>query len=494
MGKKHETHKMHKKFAPKIVARVFALLLLLAGVFPTAGWGAGHAIAVFEPGDSETAFKMAQGSTGVREEFVFERISRATGRKWAYMTSTSRTDEELVAAIKSSADGVDAQMIRERWAFREPNDPFYQNGQLWGIERVKAPGAWDVRTDSSSAYVAVLDMGIDTTHPDLAANVATQYNYNAFTGGSAVDPGDHATHVAGVIAAVGNNNTGVVGINWKASLISMQILDSHTGRGSTLEEALAIERVLELKQQGVNIVAVNMSLGGYQSEADYLQSIEHAAIYALREAGILVLAAAGNEGFDLNSNIRADEVEKRTGVSLGYPAATLVKSYPACDTLDNVIAVAASNKQDGIASFHSYSSNYGSKYVSIAAPGVDILSTISTMHGYLSYQGTSMATPFVSGAAVLAASQFPNESYLVRRKRILEAASQPAGLGGKVEQSRLLNVAAALAAPSPTPDPDPDPDPDPQPVSSGSGGCNATGANLFAFSMALVAAYRKCKK
>lgn len=230
--------------------------------------------------------------------------------------------------------------------------------------------AWDVQTGSADVVVAVIDTGVDYTHPDLNDNMWINPGeiagdgidndgngyiddiYGIDTGNGDSDPMDyhgHGSHVAGIAAAEGNNGEGVSGINWNAGIMAIKGFDESEGVMYTDAEVEAIDYIIAMKNSGVNIVAVNASYG-YTGEPD---EAERAAIEALGNAGILFVAAAGNDGADNDSN---------------YPADT---HYPSSYDLDNIISVAASMVNDELALF----SSYGAVTVDLAAPGGAVLST-----------------------------------------------------------------------------------------------------------------------
>ena len=256
------------------------------------------------------------------------------------------------------------------------NDP--QAGNLWGMTKIDAQDAWGISTGSKSVVVAVIDTGVDYTHPDLAANIWTNpnagkdgfvgdvhgYNFVANTG-DCMDDNGHGTHVSGTIAAVGNNGLGVAGVTWSTSIMALKFLNSQ-GQGYLSDAVRAINyATMERTTYGVNVRVINASWGGGSFSAA-MQS----AIQAAGNAGILFVAAAGNSAS--NNDV--------------------TPQYPANYRLPNVISVAASDQNDNLA----YFSCYGATTVDIAAPGVSIYSTLpGNRYGALS--GTSMATPQVSG-------------------------------------------------------------------------------------------------
>jgi subtilisin family serine protease len=354
-----------------------------------------------------------------------------------------------------------------------PNDPSF--GRLWGLDNngqsgglagadIDATRAWDVTTGSRSVVVAVIDTGVDYRHTDLAANVwrnpgevagnGVDDDRNGFIDdvhgwdfangdGDPLDDEGHGTHVAGTIGAVGNNGVGVTGVNWAVSIMALKFLGSD-GSGSTSDAIAAINYATRMRRDfGVNVVATNNSWGGGGSSAALRRAIQ-----AGGDAGILFVAAAGNEG--VNNDV--------------------TPSYPANDTSTAVIAVAATDRSNRLASF----SNYGATSVDIAAPGAAIYSTVPG-NAYESYSGTSMATPHVTGAVALLAAANPQASAAAIRAAILSSARPVADLAGKVATGGMLDVAAALTAlgtgtppaepePAPTPDPPPTPTPAPTPA------------------------------
>lgn len=248
------------------------------------------------------------------------------------------------------------------------NDPMYSS--LWGLMRIDAPKAWGQSVGSNTgALVAVIDTGIDYTHPDLKTNVPTK-GFSAITGKpDGMDDNSHGSHVAGTIGAVGNNSVGVVGVNQKANLVASKFLDAQ-GSGTSVGAIRAVDWAVA---QGARVL--NNSWGGGGPSKALERAVKRAC-----DANAVFVAAAGNEN---NDNDR-------------YP------SYPASYKLPCVVSVAATGQNDEFASF----SNFGKKTVHVAAPGVGILSTIPGGR-YDTYSGTSMATPHVSGALALLLTKNP---------------------------------------------------------------------------------------
>jgi len=238
-----------------------------------------------------------------------------------------------------------------------PNDPYFENKQF-GLQNINAPKGWDYSIGSSLVTIAILDSGVDLTHPDLAEKIVPGYD---FVNKDSIPQDDfgHGTHVAGIAAAVTNNNFGVAGVSWEARIMPLKVLDS-TGSGYSSDSAQAI---IWAADHGAKVI--NMSFGTISPSSAMLDAINYA--YSM---GVTMVAASGNEGIN----------------GILFPA-----------KYNHVIAVGATDITNNRGSF----SNYGSE-LDLVAPGVNIYSTI--MSGGIGLKtGTSMATPFVSGLAALLA-------------------------------------------------------------------------------------------
>lgn len=275
----------------------------------------------------------------------------------------------------------------------------------WGLFKIKAASrteesGWDIVKGDPEVKIAILDTGIDVDHEDLSAKVLRWVNFTRSRTDD--DLYGHGTHVAGIAAAVTNNNLGIAGVGYNSSLVSVKVLDDR-GRGYYSWIANGIKWAAD---NGVKVI--NLSLGGY----GYSRVLEEAVDYAWNK-GVVLAAAAGNDN-------------------------SMSKLYPCA--YEKVICVAATDSDDNKASF----SNYGSSWVDVTAPGVDIFSTFPN-HYYrigkgLSYgygSGTSMAAPFVSGFAALVWTTSYGENNLKVRERIEEKADRIAGSGLYWEKGRI---------------------------------------------------------
>ncbi|MCK5922761.1 MAG: S8 family serine peptidase, partial [Methylococcales bacterium] len=297
---------------------------------------------------------------------------------------------------------------------------------------IDAPEAWNTATGTADIVVAVIDTGIDYTHPDLINNVWVNpgeiagngidddangyiddvYGVNAIThSGNPMDDNGHGTHVSGTIGGEGNNSQGVAGVNWDVSVMGVKFLDA-SGNGSTVDAIKALEYVLTMKQAGVNIRVTNHSWGGGGPSVALKNAFE-----AVGNAGILNAAAAGNGNYDNDAN----------------------PNYPSSYDLDTIISVGATDHNDNRSSF----SQWGATSVDLGAPGSNILSTVPG-NGYSSYNGTSMATPHVAGAAALLASQFPAMTATGIKARLVSTVDVKSQLHGLWGSNGRLNIANAL--------------------------------------------------
>jgi subtilisin family serine protease/fibronectin type 3 domain-containing protein len=333
-----------------------------------------------------------------------------------------------------------------------PNDPRF--GEIWAFENtgqtggavdadIDAPRAWDVTHGSGSTIVAVIDTGVDYNHPDLRDNmwingdeiagdgidndgngyVDDVYGYDFINrDGDPMDDQGHGTHIAGTIGAKGDNGIGVAGINWDVQIMALKFI----GIDGWGDGADAIEAIYYALANGATIT--NASWGG----DSYSQAL-YDAIAAARDANHVFVAAAGNGNM--------------LGVGQNNDAALY---YPASYDLDNIVAVAAVDHTDALASF----SNYGATQVDLAAPGVNILST-TRGGGYGLNTGTSMAAPHATGVLALVQDLHPDWTYGEVINQVLDSVDPLPELYGITVTGGRLNAAAAVGNPEPDPPPPP---------------------------------------
>lgn len=297
-----------------------------------------------------------------------------------------------------------------------PNDPMFP--QLWGLTNIMAPTAWDRIRETPDVVVAVVDTGIDFSHPDLVENLWTgpqgEHGYVATNGvvlPGGIDDHGHGTHVAGTIGAVGNNGVGVVGLAWKTKIMAMKVL--HHGSGSSVDIVNGYEKLVELKESGVPVLVSNHSYGGSGSDPFMEDGFK-----LLADADIFAAVAAGNSNTDIDQR----------------------PFHPASFPFNNMVVATASDIAGEKAGF----SSFGILGTDIAAPGVSILSTTRS-NTYSLFSGTSMAAPHVAGLATLLRQQAPHLS----ASRIRDVILHPASYDVSPEfyqnnTSAKINVAKAL--------------------------------------------------
>jgi subtilisin family serine protease len=445
-----DTASVHRERARRSLLALAVLVVLCAAALlspriesgraddPPAEVVPGELVVTFTPTSTEAAQDRAVSKTGGEIEQRIESLDAAV-----ITVDPDRTDMATKRLLRErSVQAVEPNFVVR--AARLPNDRDFAD--QWGLRNlghfdgkagadVGAPAAWDV-TIGGSVPVAVVDTGVSFKHPDLSGNAwanpgdpvngadddgdgfKDDVNGADFLNGDSEpnDDGGHGTHVAGIIGAQGNNSVGITGVNWEAQVMGLKFLDGN-GEGNTADAANAIDFAVD---HGARVI--NASWGG--------PSFSHALYSAIRRAsehGVLVVAAAGNDGVNADSS----------------------PDYPAAFDLPNVISVAATDRSDRLLDF----SNYGAKSVDLAAPGDDVYSTvpsISDPSGYAAFSGTSMAAPFVAGAAVLYLSKHPEATVDQLRAALLGSVDRLPTLAGKTVTGGRLNLARTLGAASPS--------------------------------------------
>ncbi|MFM9824772.1 S8 family peptidase [Flavobacterium sp.] len=365
------------------------------------------------------------------------------------LVSTKLGTMESIELLKNSTE---IEYAEPNWIYQHyavSNDTYYKNGSLWGMYGdttspanafgSQAGKAWAAgNTGLSTVYIGIIDEGYMYTHEDLAANAGNSireiadgidndgngyvddvYGWDFDGNNNTVFDGtgdDHGTHVAGTIGAVGGNGKGVAGMCWSVKILNAKFLGRNGG--TTANAIKAVDYFTDLKNnRGINIVATNNSWGGGGFSQGLYDAIERA-----NAAGILFVAAAGNS--TSNNDVTA--------------------SYPGSYTNSNIIAVASITSTGGLSSF----SNFGGTTVDLGAPGSGIYSSVplsskgKIVSGYASYNGTSMATPHVTGACALYAATHSSATASEIKSAILSSAVATPSLSGKCMTGGRLNVSS----------------------------------------------------
>lgn len=403
-----------------------------------ASLGLGSGVASAAPESTRVLVKIDEAASARERQDIGTALRAAhqdaLGAGWrVYELPGARTAAEVRAALAgTAADAVELDRPVLTPA-AVPNDP--RASEQWALDAIQAPAAWDVLV-TTPVTVAVIDTGVDVTHPDLTRAVWT--NAAEVPGNGLDDDGNgyvddvngwdflhddgsvfddpvedaHGTHVAGILAATRDDAQGIAGIAGNARIMPLKFVGGGGGLASD-----AIEAIRYARANGARVV--NASFGGPYSQA-LCDAVAEAAA-----AGVVVVAAAGNEGIDIDTSPRV----------------------PATCPEPSVISVAASTQVDALADF----SNRGVMGVDLAAPGELILSTVPG-GGHETWSGTSMAAPHVAAAAALLMGQNPALSPLQVRQTILDAADRVPGLAAATVTGARLDVARTLGvAPSLTP-------------------------------------------
>ncbi len=400
-----------------VAAAVIATTLACGGTDPAAVRASDSILVQLEPGAAPPAGAervgggppiLALSAIGPEDDGPLLRVPIEPG-----------ADPVVAAEIAASSAGVSfAEPVYLYQRTRAPTDPRYKD--LWGLAKIDAPAAWSRSTGDRGVVVAVVDDGVALDHPDIKPNLWKNEQEVAGNGDdddldgyvddvhgydfvdddpdpSPATSGEerwHGTHVSGTIGAAGDNDVGVVGVNWKVSLMALRAVGPQGGRSDALAKAIDFAA-----DHGARVINASWGGGG-------TSKVISAAVARAAKKGALFVAAAGND-------------------SAPSP------SFPANLKLDNLISVGASTPADTLASF----SDRGAM---VAAPGVGILSTTAPGH-YERYDGTSMAAPHVAGLAALLWAVHPNASVAEVRNAILGSGVRLTGADrGRVDAARAL--------------------------------------------------------
>jgi subtilisin family serine protease len=413
-----------------------ALIFLFAAQTVSAqSYASGELLVKYKSGTVSRAASEVNAKIGARVAEEFPEL------KWQRVKLPAKMS--LTEAIKFYQSKPEIEAVQPNFYYHllnTSNDT--QFFELYGMQKISAPLAWDLTTGSTATVVANIDSGVKYTHEDLAANmwhnpgevanngvdddgngfVDDYYGYDFYSNDSdPMDENGHGTHTSGTIGAVGNNSLGVVGVNWNVQIMAIKIYNPSTYGTTSAMLVSAYNYIRMMKNRGVNIRITNNSYGGCDEACGYDQATKD-AIDALGNAGILQVFAAGNSGIDLETT----------------------PFYPASYTSPGILVAAASDQNDNRAAF----SNYGLNSTDIAAPGVNILSTVMGASNYGTASGTSMATPHVTGAAALLTSFNPNLSAASLKATLMNTVDALPQWNGVVKSGGRLNVARALQSPT----------------------------------------------
>lgn len=431
-------------------------LVLLGSAFPPSGSaepGSGaestsHANREARPGEYIVVFDEDETRPSLRAEAHMragaELVEEAAASGRRYQLVEMGEETELGEAVEAYADTPGVEWVQPNYVYRRaaapvPSDPLF--GHQWALRNtgqsggtsgadIRALEAWSVTTGTAGPIIAVIDDGVHHGHPDLAANVMVAQGWNfakgaTNTGNTLPDSGDtHGTQVAGIAAALGDNGIGIAGVSWNARILPIKIFWSEKVDGSIVsmtDSITAAKAITYASDQGARII--NASWGGYAPRSDAEQ--DTVLMTAIAESKALLVAASGNGD--------------NTGAGVDMNGAHGWAFYPASFDLPNVISVAASESTDRVTSF----SNYGAASVDLAAPGLEVTSTAFSS-SYAAGNGTSMATPHVSGAAALALSVNPSLTTAQLRRVLLSSIDQLGTDRGKVATQGRLNLAKVV--------------------------------------------------
>ncbi|NPU90362.1 MAG: S8 family serine peptidase [Gammaproteobacteria bacterium] len=424
----------------------FRSLVLLGGWFAGLSAAAGpdantnKLIVKFKSADKSVSTLSRFSNTGVSES---KKLLLSNRQIYAMDLQLGADVDATLDSLSSNPDVEYAEIDHPIYINATPNDPSYinqwglfnngQNGGVAGID-IGAEIAWSRRTDTRNIVIGVIDSGVDYNHPDIRPNVWTNpaeasgrtgidddgngyiddiHGIDTINGDSnPMDDNGHGTHVAGVIAAAGNDGFGIAGVAWKASMVICKALDNR-GEGNTSYAIECLEYFAKLKQAGVNIVVTNNSYGGQISSAlaEAIQDQEY--------QDILFVAAAGNDGEEVAPG--ANSYNRQY--------------YPAALSNPNIISVASLNRFGELAE----TSNYGAITVDMAAPGDEVYSTLPNQsYGVLS--GTSMAAPHVTGAVALMRAENPYTPGSKVKQLLLSSIRPLNTLTGKVSTGGMLKL------------------------------------------------------
>ncbi len=323
-------------------------------------------------------------------------VRQTRGRVEVVRIGPGETESEALAAYRARRDVLYAEPngFRRPFALNAPDDSHY--GLQWALPTISALAGWNLFPGSYSpspgATVGIVDTGVEASHEDLAPNL-TAAGATCVGGcvvGNPVDIAGHGTHVAGIAAAAANNSLGIAGLSFSSPIVAVRVFQDDPTYGLIATDADVADGITWAAQHGARVI--NLSLGA----PGYSQTMCSAIATAINTYHVVVVAAAGNSN-------------------------TSTASYPA--SCPGTTGVAATDQSDNPASF----SNYGAPNVFVSAPGVSILSTYPG-NSYAYLDGTSMASPYVTGLAALLVGEHPTASVAAIRQILAETSDKVGGV------------------------------------------------------------------
>lgn len=396
--------------------------------------------------------KFTSGTTPAAAAAVNAALGSTTAKSFSSLVPnlqlvSLRPDVSVSAALLRYAEQANVMYAQPNWVshidtatpdsvMKTPNDPRYD--EQWDWPKIDAPAAWSKSTGSHKIVVTDIDTGVDYRHEDLAANMwrntaeckgvkGKDDDRNGYTDdchgidtingdSDPMDDHSHGTHTSGTIGAVGDNRTGVTGMNWNVQIMPCKSHNS-SGAGSVASIIECFEYAkMEKVKYGYDVVATSNSYGSCPEACDF-NPATYDAIAAMINPGIIMAFAAGNSGRD-------NDVQP---------------NYPSGYDLPNIIAVAATDSADNLAGF----SQRGLRSVDVGAPGVGVLSTVLD-DGYASFSGTSMATPHVAGLAALLHASKAHLDWWGIRNLIIAGGDRVDSLRGETVSGRRINANGSM--------------------------------------------------
>jgi hypothetical protein len=390
----------------KLAAMVFIISVSMIHTALAQSFAEGWVLVKFKPGTSASSVAATHRSFGSQvideiPQIRVQRVSAPRGRELAHAAKYSHNPNVEFAELDYFAEGMSIT----------PNDPYFASWQ-YGLNVIQTPTAWDITTGSASVIIAIVDTGVDYTHPDLAGKVLSGYDFYD-NDNNAMDENHHGTHIAGIIGAVANNGIGIAGITWQNPILPVKVYDA---LGNSLYSIVA-KGIIYATDRGARVI--NLSLGAPTSNSTLQSAVDYAYNH-----GVVLAAAAGNNGT----------------LGIVYPAA-----YP------NVIAVGASDGNDQ----RSTISNYGTELDVIAPDGGFSTCLLGRIE---SLGGTSMSTAYVSAVCGLILSVNPSLTPTDVMRIIRDSADDKGTIGwdmytgyGRLNAYKAVVMATATPAPAPPP-------------------------------------------